>query len=195
MLEREGQNYVKVPSEDWVKLQQKIQILISENDVLVDESKTRAKGIEQLSTIIEQQAEEISSLRETESNLESQIESLTQQLESSQQNLQNQESHCNNLHEQLSAANQASEQLESQLVESRESVAAEKTRFEGIKAALDQITEKYHELMEEAEVAAERERELIGAVRMLEVENEEVAAELRDSKTETEALKTQVQHL
>ncbi|ORY36880.1 hypothetical protein BCR33DRAFT_473207 [Rhizoclosmatium globosum] len=60
MLEREGQNYVKVPSEDWVKLQQKIQILISENDVLVDESKTRAKGIEQLSTIIEQQAEEIS---------------------------------------------------------------------------------------------------------------------------------------
>ncbi|KAJ3019800.1 UNVERIFIED_CONTAM: hypothetical protein HDU68_010500 [Siphonaria sp. JEL0065] len=145
MFEREGLNYVKVPSEDWLE---KIQILISENDILVDESKTRAKGIEQLSAIIEQQGEEIS--------------------------------------------NEETARLETDLQQSREALQTEKARFDALKAALNEVTEKYHEHMEESEVGAARERELIGAIRILEVENEDLNAVLTDTKSESQSLANEI---
>ncbi|KAJ3077143.1 hypothetical protein HDU98_007528 [Podochytrium sp. JEL0797] len=178
MIERVEANYVKVPSEDWIKLQQKIKILITENDVLVEENKTRAEGIQQLSQIIEQQSEEITSLRTTETSLESKIAELTESTISVESQLEAANSHATTLHENLASANNETARLDSELAHARETIVSEQTRFAALKVALDQVTEQYKEHVEESEEGARH-----------------LSNTITETKTESTTLQSNLTHL
>ncbi|KAJ3131794.1 hypothetical protein HK100_005982, partial [Physocladia obscura] len=181
--------------EEMSKLSHKIEILIKENDALVEENKARMKGIEQLSTIIEHQAEEIQSLRETESSLQADLTTSLQETESLKSQNENIASQIQFLQSQLETSNDQNALLESALNDCRSAAEHERTRFEALKAALEEVTQRYHEHMEEAQESAQRERELIGALKVMEVENEEMSANVLAQTGEVESLQTQISSL
>ncbi|KAJ3262724.1 hypothetical protein HDU77_000166 [Chytriomyces hyalinus] len=188
MDEQEADRYVKATPEEWSQLNQKIEVLIRENDILVEENKTRSKGIEQLQEIISSQAEEVSHLRQTESSLTSQIASREEKIRHVEAQLSSATSKINSLLSTLSTSNAESTRLEQELAHALEMVQTEKGRCESVREALDAVTDRYREHVSETEHLAVREKQLISILKSLEAENEGLAGEVSELKSECQTV-------
>ncbi|KAJ3207535.1 hypothetical protein HDU82_003613 [Entophlyctis luteolus] len=178
-------------AEEWTELEQKVDALIKENDVIVEENKAHEAALEQISKIVEKQSEEISSLKDSEAALRSALKDATSAAASNQEELAAHVEANKSLHASLTNANSANLELESAVREARAAAAKEKSRSEDIRLALDNLADQHRALVADAQRDAQREREAIEAVRALEAEKEELVAAIHDTNRRAEAIAAQ----
>ncbi|KAJ3332778.1 hypothetical protein HDU76_013105 [Blyttiomyces sp. JEL0837] len=196
-LDVEQRNAVKnshwahVTPDEWTEMNQRIQILIRENDLLVENMRAAQKETEKERRTIDRQAEELEHLHQELSTSQSTIYQLQQHLSESQSRQQSSDREIKRLVDELRESNQSIERLESESKTHINEIKNGHRRVMELRKSLDEVTSRYHENVEEATGIAKREKQLIEALRGLEDEidgykNEVSSLDNRNKKLQDE---------
>ncbi|KAJ3054527.1 hypothetical protein HK097_001602 [Rhizophlyctis rosea] len=178
-----------ISKEDWKEMNDRLDLLIKENDKLMEQNKKERKETSRLRNEMAVQAKELNSIKQQLADTIDQLNVAKQESIALQNVNQELEKDCKAWQDELEAAN---EEIQASHAEKRRflnELHVREAQVIDLKRSLEEITARYHSHVEESSALATREKELMNTLKLTAKDLEDARATHASQEAQLETLK------
>ncbi|KAI9092686.1 hypothetical protein DFS34DRAFT_286154 [Phlyctochytrium arcticum] len=179
---------VKISSEEWTEANERVDVLIRENDILMEQEKSSQKEIERLNEELSRQSRQIHQTTADLHASRTQAAQLQQTLTTSVNHAHDVESQLKRAEDESTAVQVENDALRGEVRKWEGECRSRDTKIADYKRGLEEITSRYQTHVREAQTLAARERELLDNLKTTESERDDFKSKHASIQAEFESL-------
>ncbi|TPX72309.1 hypothetical protein SpCBS45565_g00725 [Spizellomyces sp. 'palustris'] len=166
-------DWAQITPEEWNEANERVNILIRENDLLMDQRKATQIEIEQLQDGLARQGKQLRTTTEDLTQSQEQLHALQQELLQTNDRKSGIERELKACMEELTSANVENDHLHGEIRRYGMDIRGYQGKIGDLKRSLEEVTNRYQTHVRESQALAARERELLDNVKTTELERDD----------------------